>query len=196
VSKARDLEAQLEEAQKRHHLYRRITRQMTRVVPLGESLAAIVGHVADYLEADSCLAYLHDGDDLVLVAARDPRPETLGTVRIHPSEGLTGWVARERRMLSISREAYSDPRFKHFSSLPEDTYEAFLSAPVTARGLSLGVINVQHRAPHNHTGDQMEVITTVGELLGCLVLLSQADGVLEGRRNYAELALRAIPVVQ
>ena len=62
------------------------------------------------------------------------------------NEGLTGWVARERRLLAISREAYKDPRFKKFGELDEDTYEAFLSAPVIARNRVVGVINVQHRA--------------------------------------------------
>jgi len=42
-------------------------------------------------------------------------------------------VARERRLLTISREAYHDPRFKLFTDLPEDTYEAFLSAPVMVK---------------------------------------------------------------
>ena len=195
MSKTRELEAQLEAAQNRHHLYRRITRQMTRVAPLGESLATIVGYVADFMEADSCLLYLSAGEDLVLVAARDPHPGAIGNVRLSPSEGLTGWVARERRMLSITREAFSDPRFKFFSNLPEDTYEAFLSTPVTARGRTFGVINVQHRMPHAHTGDQMEVITSVGELIGCLVLLATSDEASVSF-NYAELALSSLPVGQ
>src|SRR5438552_1979309 len=121
---------------------------MSRRAPLGESLNIIVGYVSDYMEADSCLLYLNGDDDLVLVAARDPRPGAIGRVRLHHNEGLTGWVAREKRMLSITKEAYSDPRFKFFSNLPEDTFEAFLSAPITARGITFGVINAQHRSPH------------------------------------------------
>ena len=194
MSKTRELEVQLEEARRRHHLYRRITRQMTRVAPLCDSLAAIVGYLADFLSADSCLIYLNGERDLVLVAARDPRPGAIGNVRLRHDEGLTGWVARERRLLAISREAYSDPRFKYFSDLPEDTYEAFLSAPITARGATLGVVNVQHRAPHAHTGDQMEVLASVGELVGCLVLLSSLDEAPSDLANYAELALRPVPI--
>ena len=44
--------------------------------------------------------------------------------------------------------AFKDPRFKFFGDLPEDTFEAFLSAPVIARNRVVGVINVQHRQPH------------------------------------------------
>jgi uroporphyrinogen-III synthase len=92
-------------------------------------------------------------------------------------EGLTGWVARERRLLSISREAYTDPRFKLFTDLPEDTFEAFLSAPVIVRNRVAGVINVQHRQTHFHTGGEMELLTTVGEQVGCLAALAVVDPV-------------------
>mgnify|MGYP003345885209 CR=1 FL=1 len=72
-------------------------------------------------------------------------------------------MARERRLLSVSREAYLDPRFKLFTDLPEDTYEAFLSVPIIVRNEVVGVINVQHREPHAHSGGEMELLTTIGE---------------------------------
>ena len=59
-----------------------------------------------------------------------------------------------------------------FTDLPEDTYEAFLSAPVLVRNRVVGVVNVQHRDPHFHSGGEMELLTTVGEQVGCLLSLS------------------------
>ena len=86
----------------------------------------------------------------------------VGKVSLKLDEGLTGWVARERRLLAISREAYNDSRFKYFKDLPEDTFESFLSAPVIWRNRVIGVINVQHRSAHSHSGGELEMITTVG----------------------------------
>ena len=117
----------------------------------------------------------------------------IGRVRLKMGEGLTGWVAKERRFVAISRESYQDPRFKKFSDLPEDTYEAFLSAPVIARNKVVGVINVQHRAPHAFSGLEMELLTTVGEQIGCLLLLSRMPASAIQAANHAELAL-ATPV--
>jgi len=94
-------------------------------------------------------------------------------VRLRLSEGLTGWVARERRLLAISREAYSDPRFKYFKDLPQDTFEAFLSVPIISQNKVVGVINVQHREPRHHTGGDMEMLSTLGEQIGCLLVLSK-----------------------
>jgi signal transduction protein with GAF and PtsI domain len=112
---------------------------------------------------------------LVLCASNNPHPSTIGKLKLKLGEGLTGWVAQERRLLAISREAYKDPRFKYFGELPEDTFEAFLSAPLIARNQVVGVINVQHRAPHQHTGSELEVLTTVGEQVGCVLALARME---------------------
>src|SRR5690349_25157393 len=96
---------------------------MVREMSLGAALQEVVSLVVEFMECDSCLLYLLQEQDLVLCASNSPHPETIGKVRLHFGEGLTGWVARERRLMSISREAYGDPRFKLFTNLPEDTYE-------------------------------------------------------------------------
>lgn len=146
---------------------------MVRDLGLSDILQGVVSLVVEFTQCDSCLVYLLDGKDLVLSASSAPHPSTIGKVRLKLDEGLTGWVARERRLLAISREAYKDPRFKSFGELPEDSYEAFLSAPLIARNRVVGVINVQHRAPHQHTGGEMEVLTTVGEQVGCVLVLAR-----------------------
>ena len=45
---------------------------------------------------------------------------------------------------------------------------------ISRRGVE-GVINVQHRDPHSHTGIEMELLTSVGEQLGCLLMLSRTE---------------------
>ena len=49
------------------------------------------------------------------------------------------------------------------------------SRDVFVRDRVAGVINVQHREPHFHSGGEMELLTTVGEQIGCLVALAQSD---------------------
>lgn len=168
---------------------------MVRDMSLAEVLQGIVDLVVEFTQCDSCLVYLLDGDDLVLCASSTPHPSTIGKVRLRVTEGLTGWVARERRLLSISREAYRDPRWKSFGDLPEDSYEAFLSAPVIARNRVVGVINVQHKAPHQHTGNEMEVLTTVGEQVGCMVMLARMDPAALEAVNHVDLVLSSGPIL-
>jgi signal transduction protein with GAF and PtsI domain len=175
VSKAKDFEQRLERTEHQLGLLQKISRCMVRDMRLQDALNRVVTLVVEFMECDSCLIYVVDGNQLVLRATNSSHPEAVGEVKLALSEGLTGWVAREKRLLSISREAYHDPRFKFFSDLPEDTYEAFLSAPVISRRGVEGVINVQHRNPHAHSGMEMELLTTVGEQIGCLLMLSRAE---------------------
>jgi signal transduction protein with GAF and PtsI domain len=171
--KARELEARLERVEQQLRLFQRVSRLMTRDMQLDDVLHEIVELIRDFLKSDSCLIYLTEDDQLVLSATSDPDQRNVGKVRLRKSEGLTGWVARERRLLAISREAYRDPRFKFFKDLPQDTYEAFLSVPIIAQGKVVGVINVQSREPRVHSGDEMEMLTTIGEQVGSLLLLSK-----------------------
>jgi len=175
VSKPRDLEQRLERTEQQLTLLQKISRCMVRPMGLQEALDGVVTLVVDFMECDSCLLYVLDGGELVLRASNRPQTPAVGKVKLALSEGLTGWVAREKRLLSISREAYHDPRFKFFSDLPEDTFEAFLSAPIISRRGVEGVINVQHRDPHPHSGMEMELLTTVGEQVGCLLMLSRSE---------------------
>jgi signal transduction protein with GAF and PtsI domain len=172
VSRFKELESRLNHTEQQLLLLQRISRFLARETSLPEALEGVVSLVVEFMECDSCLLYLLEGNELILVASNNPQPDTIGRVRLRLDEGLTGWVARERRLLSISRESYLDARFKLFTDLPEDTYESFLSAPILVRNRVAGVINVQHRQPHFHTGGEMEMITTIGEQVGCLAALS------------------------
>ena len=175
MSRAKELEQRLARTEQQLSLLQKISRCMVRPMTLEQALDGVVTLVVGFMECDSCLLYVLDRGELVLRASNRGNVQRAATVKLALSEGLTGWVAREKRLLAISREAYHDPRFKFFSDLPEDTYEAFLSAPILSRRGVEGVINVQHRDPHPHSGMEMELLTTVGEQVGCLLMLSRLE---------------------
>jgi signal transduction protein with GAF and PtsI domain len=187
VSRVKELEQRLERTEQQLRLLQKISRYLVRQTKLQDALDGVVSLVVEFMDCDSCLLYLLDSHrELVLRASN--RPSAVGSVKLAMNEGLTGWVAREKRLLAISREAFRDPRFKFFSDLPEDTYEAFLSAPVLSRRGVEGVINVQHRDPHSHTGIEMELLTSVGEQLGCLLMLSQMETLSQTEKAANESA--------
>ena len=194
VAKAKELEVRLQRTEQQLRLFQKISRFMVKDLSLQDVLQGVVSLVVEFTQCDSCLIYLQDGDDLVLCASNTPHPSTIGKLRMRWNEGLTGWVARERRLVGISREAYKDARFKKFGELEEDTFEAFLSAPVIARNRVVGVINVQHRLPHQHTGGELEVLTTVGEQIGCVLVLARMAPTAVETANHVELVLSSGPV--
>jgi uroporphyrinogen-III synthase len=192
VTRVKDLEARLERMEQQLGVYQRISRLMVRDLSLSATLQAVVRLVTEFTNCDSCLLYLIEEDQLVLCSSSNPHPLEIGKVRLRVNEGLTGWVAKERKMLAISVEAYKDPRFKAFSDLPEDSFEAFLSVPVIARNCVIGVINIQHRMPHRHSGAEMELITTVGEQVGCLIVLARLPASAVEEANHVDLLRRGV----
>jgi len=189
VARGKDLESRLERLEEQLGVYQRVSRLMVRELTLADTLQAISKLVQDFTQCDSCLVYLIDNNELVLCASNNPHPAQIGKVRLKMNEGLTGWVARERKLLALSVEAYKDSRFKTFSELPEDSFEAFLSAPVIARNRVVGVINVQHKLSHRHSGAEMELLNTIGEQVGCLLVLARLSPSAIEEANHVELVL-------
>jgi len=146
--------------------------------PLHEVLERVVDFVTSLVKCDSCFVYVLEGDELVLRASKNPHPEAVDRLKLRVGQGITGWVAEHRRPVAISQNASQDQRFQAFSELPEDRFEAFLSVPVISRGRLMGVINLQHRPPHTHTRREVQIISTIGFLVGSEIEMARLDGEL------------------
>jgi len=96
---------------------------------LDSTLKEIVKTISELNRADSVFIYLYDQKkkNLVLMASKTSHKKELGKIVLKTGEGITGWVARENKLVAIPKGAYQDLRFKEFDVLPEDQYEAFLS---------------------------------------------------------------------
>ena len=60
----------------------------------------------------------------MLRASQLPHDAEIGAVRLNLGEGVAGWVAQHKSAVALSNRAFADSRFKHFTTLIEDTYEA------------------------------------------------------------------------
>jgi uroporphyrinogen-III synthase len=134
--------------------------------PLHAVLSRVVDFVSTLVQCDSCFVYVLEEDELVLRASKTPHPDVVDRLKLRVGQGITGWVAAHRTPVAVGSHAFDDPRFKTFNELPEDRYEAFLSVPVLSRGKLVGVINLQHNQPHSHTHREIQLISTIGFLVG------------------------------
>ncbi len=196
-------------------LLHRISRIVSSASSLDEMLAELIGLVASVSRCDACLVYLTDPEtgEEVLRASQLPHQAEIGQIRLRPGEGVAGWVAQRHETVALARGAFQDPRFRSFSSLIEDTYQALLSAPLVSGGRITGVMNVHHRQPHAHTPDEVALVTFIGEQLGGAIekarlaeenrrlqeetlemkrqlelrkLVERAKGILQRQRNLTE----------
>lgn len=187
AKKTASLKKALAEKTSELNLLRRITRLISVNLDLDRVLKEIVEMVVEATKADACLIYLlnESGDELILRASKNPHPKLIGQIRLEVGEGITGWVARERKFVAIAKNAEDDPRFKLFHRLPEDHYQAFLSMPVIGKGEVIGIINVQHKKPHHHGEEEIALLMTIAQQVG---------GAIENARLYETMKKKTAQV--
>ena len=136
--------------------------------PLERMLGELIELVVTVTGCDACLAYLLDesAGEIVLCASQLPHETEIGNIRMRIGEGVTGWVAQHQSVVALSSRAFADPRFKTFSSLPEDTYESLLSVPLISGGKVIGVINVHHKEVRPHSPEEVALLAYVAEQMG------------------------------
>jgi signal transduction protein with GAF and PtsI domain len=167
-----------------NQILRKIVDLTSSALDLQHVLTDIVHIMVEAAGADSVFIYLYNAKkrELTLMASKTPHEKELGNIALRIGEGITGWVAKENKLVSIGSQAYHDPRFKGFDVLPEDRYEAFLSVPIIYKGKIIGVINIQHRKSYKHSTNLIALITAIASLVG---------GVIENARLFEENRYKA-----
>ena len=166
-------------------LLHQIGERIAAADPLATVLDLVVEFVSAVVKCDSCFVYVLEGEDLILRASQNPHSDVLDRLKLRMGQGITGWVAENKRPVAIARNALLDPRFQLFPELPEDRFEAFLSVPILCRDKLVGVINIQHREPHQHSQREIHLISTIGFLVGPEIELVRIES--ESSRSF-ELA--------
>ncbi|MCD4781210.1 MAG: GAF domain-containing protein [Candidatus Omnitrophica bacterium] len=148
-------------------------------------LKEVVSIVNDISKSDSVFIYLYNekARHFVLMSSKTPHKRELGQVSLKSGEGITGWVAKQKKPVAIKKNAYQDHRFKHFDVLPEDRYEAFLSVPITHKKKVIGVINVQHKKAHDFSDSLINLITLIA---------MQMSGAIMNAQLYEEMKKKAV----
>jgi GAF domain-containing protein len=179
----------LESAGSQLALLHRISGIVSSSLTLKEMLDELIGLVVSVTSCDACLVYLLDesAGEIVLCASQLPHAPEIGNIRMKIGEGVTGWVAQHRSVVALSSQASSDPRFKAFRSLPEDTYEAFLSVPLITSGEVIGVINIHHKRSRQHTAEEVALLTYLAEQMGGAITKARLLGQSQAATRKVEL---------
>jgi uroporphyrinogen-III synthase len=156
-------------------LLHEIGSRMAAADPFHEVLTRIIDMVTVAVRCDSCFIYVLNKGKLVLRASKNPHTDVVNQLEIDVGQGVTGWVAEHRQTVTLPANAWADPRFALFADLPEDSFQAILAVPILCRGKLVGVINLQHREPHNHSQREIRLITLIGYLVGAEVEMARME---------------------
>jgi two-component sensor histidine kinase len=157
------MQAEIEEREAEADALRRVGEATGSAFDLEEILKVTADIAIQVTETDSCQVYLYDraNDDLVLRAADETGQSMVRRIRLKLGEGITGWVARERRYVAISRNATRDHRFRYFPEIREEEYESILSVPLVSRNELIGVVNVRTRKQHEYSRIQVRMLSGI-----------------------------------
>jgi GAF domain-containing protein len=162
------------EAKSQVELLHEISNIVSSNLSLEKMLQELIGLAVEVTGCDACLVYLVDRGrkEIVLRASQLPHAKEIGHIKLKMGEGITGWVAQNKSVVSLGANAAADSRFKGFPKLQEDTYQAFLSVPLISAGELTGVINIHHKAEHAHTPDEIALVGFLGEQMGGAIATS------------------------
>jgi two-component sensor histidine kinase len=179
------MRSELEEKRGEAEALRRVGEATGSAFDLEEMLKVAADIAIQITGTDSCQVYLFDAakEELVLRAADETYSSMVGKIRLKLGEGVTGWVARERKPVQVAKKAWQDHRFKYFLEMQEGEFESLLSVPLLTRGEILGVINVRTRVPHEYTKNQVRLLSGIA---------NQVAGAIERSRRYRQLEQHAV----
>jgi signal transduction protein with GAF and PtsI domain len=175
-----------------------ILHHTSRIVSSGlsidEMLEELIGLAVEVTACDACLVYLADQatGDIVLRASQLPHQAEIGSVRLNAGEGIAGWVAEHKSAVALSRRAFADPRFKPFTTLIEDTFEALVSVPLVRGGAVTGVFNIHHREPREYSPEEISLLCFLGEQMGVALAYSELAEYNMKLKQEAVLARRQL----
>lgn len=181
------LRAEIEEKSAETDALRRVGEATGSAFDLEEILKVAADIAVQITGTDSCQVYLYDKerDELVLRAADETGQSLIGKIRLKLGEGITGWVARERKHVAVIQNATHDHRFKYFPEMHEEDYESMLSVPLVARNEVIGVINVRTRRPHAYTKHQVRLLSGIA---------NQVAGAIQKTRRARQLEKTAVQI--
>lgn len=146
------------------------------------TLDKILKDLCEVLSFDAAAIYLYDQrrQKLKLVATIGEPEEPLGFLPLGEGEGLSGWVAKNKKpiLLShrpISRE-HSSRRF----------FATFLSVPLLAGNQLIGALNICCEAPGAISDEELRLFRTIGSILALTIERMSYDQTLENMSGICE----------
>lgn len=134
-------------------------------MPLVRLLDDLPRRLARLFGAAVCSVYLVEGDgqELVMRGNVGFSSKAIGQVRLNVGEGITGKSVEYLRPISAEL-AQSHEAYKHFGSLGEERFPAFLAVPILGKNGALGAIVVQREAPAFAKAD-VELACAIGSIV-------------------------------
>ncbi len=173
---------------------RNLVQQVNLITSYDDALNLIVDRVLELLNADICSIYIKDKDDLVLMATNGLNPDCVGNVRLHPGEGLSGYVLERGELINLP-DAEKHPAYKYIAQADENDCKAYLGAPIIHQRNSLGVIAVQQKKTRKFDENAEALVITLAAQLSGILAKVEKKKLLVNKNQTLIKGIKAAPGV-
>lgn len=152
----------------------RIVRLSTSTVDHATMLRTIIDETTAATGTQVCSLYLWDqaGKLLVLTATNGLSQSGVGVVKLGLGEGVTGWVAAQRKPLAVP-DVRDERRFVWVPNLDQEHFRSMLSVPIVVEDRVVGVMNLQTVETHDFASEEIDFVSAIAGQLGGIIELSQ-----------------------
>lgn len=121
-------------------------------------------------EAGAILLRSQSGKELFFAAATGPKAEQVRGLRFPATEGIAGWVMREKQPVAVN-DVEADQRFyREISDSVGYEVRNIICVPLRARNQTLGVIELLNKiGKERFDPDDLEILQGVGRLAGLVL---------------------------
>jgi signal transduction histidine kinase len=116
-------------------------------------------------------------------------------MRLKVGEGIAGKVAQSGRSILLE-DISADPSVARPEWVRREGLKAWISGPLQAKGVVLGVINVASHMPHHFTKDDMHLLSSIGDQVGVAIEQAKLYKRLKNAGERYQMLLRQAITIQ
>lgn len=156
-----------------------IVQEISQIPVLDEALTCIAQRLVEVMHIDCCSVYLANYKDksFDLVATEGLSVDAVGKVSIGFSEGLIGLIGQKEEPINIP-DAHAHPHFKLYPEVKEESYHAFLGAPIIHQRRVLGIITVQQKQSRRFGEEEEAFLVTLAAQMALEIANAEVRGAL------------------
>jgi diguanylate cyclase (GGDEF)-like protein/putative nucleotidyltransferase with HDIG domain len=146
-----------------------IAQTMGTSLGVSDTMALIASKLSSLVPFTSCALFLYDedGETLRCRFATGAEAEVIGSMTVRSGQGLTGWVARNRRPLVNARPSAD---FEAAGLMGRaTTLQSALVAPQVFNDRFIGTLAVYHAQPDFYTDDHRRLLDRVSEQAAAVI---------------------------
>lgn len=145
-----------------------IAQTMGTSLGVADTMALIASKLTNLVPFTSCALFLYDEPDDALLCrfATGAEAESMGAMRIRAGEGLSGWVARNRRPLVNARPSAD---FEAAGVAAPAWLRSALVAPLIFNDRFIGTLAVYHADADFYTDDHRRLLDRVSEQAAAVI---------------------------